>query len=226
MNVFRNSGSVVSYEWAGSYRAMKKLKRNWALIVVAAALIAAAFGPRVSTDGKLAAAPELALAAEAQTFNFSAPDLNGKQMSIKQWLGHPIVVDFWATWCAPCRRQVPELEELYEKYKKTKGLVVIGVSCDSIQGEGRGAVGPFVEEFGVTYPIVMASEGLVDALGVEALPTTYFVNPKGQIVSRIVGAGKRGEITDNVMSLLNTKPSNKSGEPVEHNDKTGHYVDL
>ncbi len=205
---------------------MKKLKRNWTVIVVAAALLAAAFGPRVSTDGKVAASPAAALAAEPQTFNFSAPDLDGKQVNIKQWLGHPIVVDFWATWCAPCRRQVPELEGLYEKYKKSKGLIVIGVSCDSIQGEGRGAVGPFVEEFGVTYPIVMASEGLVDALGVEAIPTTYFVNAKGQIVSRIVGAGRRGEITDNVMALLSAKPSKQGGQPAEHNDKTGHWVDL
>ena len=195
-------------------------------MVVGAALIAAAFGPRWSRDDRIVVSPIMASAAEAQTFNFSAPDLNGKPLSLKQYLGHPLVVDFWATWCAPCRRQIPELESLYERYRKSKGLVVVGVSCDSIQGEGRGAVGPFLEEFKVTYPIVMASEGLVDALGVEAIPTTYFVNGKGEIVSRIVGAGKRGEITDSVMALLSGKAGKAPSEPTEHNDKSGHWVDL
>jgi cytochrome c biogenesis protein CcmG, thiol:disulfide interchange protein DsbE len=199
-----------------------RISRNLRPLVAAALLGAIVVGihfdgARVSSDN--------ALAAEGQTFNFSAPDLNGKQLSLKQYLGHPVVVDFWATWCGPCRRQIPELESLYEKYRKSTGLVVVGVSCDSIQGEGTSAVGPFLEEFKVTYPIVMASEGLVDALGVEAIPTTYFVNRKGEIVDRIVGAGKPGEITASVMALLKGQKA-APAEPEGPAEKSGHWVDI
>ncbi len=149
------------------------------------------------------ALPEMPSAKRAdEGLNFTTQSLSGGKINLSQYRGHPVIVDFWATWCAPCRRQIPELNKLYKKYNKTRGLVVLGVSCDMIDGKGLQSVEPFVEELQIDYPIALADRALVDSLGVEAIPTTLFVGPDGKIVSRIVGAGKTGEITESTMVLL------------------------
>ena len=134
--------------------------------------------------------------------DFSAPGLDGKSIDLSSFRGHPVIVDFWATWCGPCRKQIPELVALYKKYNKSRGLVIIGVSCDMIQGDGVKAVAPFIQEFRINYPIALADERLVDSMGVEAIPTTLFVGPDGKLVSRLVGAGHSGEITASAEQLL------------------------
>ena len=156
--------------------------------------------------------------------NFSAPGLDGRQIDLRHYRGHPVIVDFWATWCGPCRRQIPELVALYRKYNKSRGLVIIGVSCDLIQGDGVKAVAPFVEEFRINYPIALADERLVDSMGVEAIPTTLFIGPDGKLVSRIVGAGHAGEISANAKRLLDNV--NGHGAPARHEDFNGHVVDI
>jgi len=156
--------------------------------------------------------------------NFSAPTLDGKKIDLSTYRGHPVIVDFWATWCGPCRRQIPELVSLYKRYNKSRGLVIIGISCDLIQGDGVKAVAPFVEEFRINYPIAMANEQLVDKMGVEAIPTTLFLGPKGELVSRIVGAGRAGEISASTMALLNGV--REPASPSKPTDINGHVVDI
>ena len=149
------------------------------------------------------AGPSQAAPAPAdEGLDFSAPGLDGKSIDLSSFRGHPVIVDFWATWCGPCRKQIPELVALYKKYNKSRGLVIIGVSCDMIQGDGVKAVAPFIQEFRINYPIALADERLVDSMGVEAIPTTLFVGPDGKLVSRLVGAGHAGEITASAEQLL------------------------
>jgi thiol-disulfide isomerase/thioredoxin len=159
-----------------------------------------------------------------QGLNFSAPGLDGKSIDLSSYRGHPVIVDFWATWCGPCRKQIPELVSLYRKYNKSRGLVIIGVSCDMIQGDGAKAVAPFVEEFRIKYPIALADERLVDTMGVEAIPTTLFINRDGELVSRIVGAGHAGEISESTMMLLDGAKG--PSVPSKPDDINGHVVDI
>jgi thiol-disulfide isomerase/thioredoxin len=141
-------------------------------------------------------------------FDFSLRDLEGHQVSLSQYRGHPVVIDFWATWCAPCRHQIPELKKLYAKYK-SRGLVVLGVACDTVQGDGVRSVRPFVREFDISYPILLAEAPVLDDFGIEALPTTVFLGSDGTIVGRTMGAGAPGELSEGVNALL----ANPTGKP-------------
>jgi thiol-disulfide isomerase/thioredoxin len=156
--------------------------------------------------------------------NFSARGLNGHKIDFSAYRGHPVIVDFWATWCGPCRRQIPELVALYKRYNKTRGLVIIGVSCDLLQGEGLRAVAPFVEKFQINYPVALADEALVDSLGVEAIPTTLFVGPDGKIISRIVGAGRPGEISEGARLLI--EGSKNHGLPTQPAESSGQVENI
>jgi len=166
--------------------------------------------------------PQSAPSPADEGLDFSAPGLDGTKIDLSSYRGHPVIVDFWATWCGPCRKQIPELVALYKKYHKSRGLVIIGVSCDLIQGDGVKAVAPFVEEFRIKYPIAMADEQLVDAIGVEAIPTTLFLGPDGKIVYRLVGAGHAGEITASAKQLLDGVKS----APRSPEENSGHVVNI
>src|SRR5579885_2706598 len=134
--------------------------------------------------------------------DFELQDLDGNPMRLSQFRGHPVIVDFWATWCPPCRKQIPELNQLYSRFHKTRGLVIIGVACDTIQGDGIREVAPFVRKFKIIYPILLASEPVVNTLGVEAIPTTLFIAPDGRLVQKVMGAGKPGELSESAEALM------------------------
>jgi len=148
----------------------------------------------------------------SDALDFTLDDINGHPIKLSQWRGHPVVIDFWATWCGPCRRQIPELKKLYTRYHQSRGLMVLGIACDTVQGEGLSAIRPFVKEYSINYPVLLAQEDLVDRLGVEAIPTTIFVGADGAIVGRLRGSGGPGELTEGVATLLK-KSAGKSAPP-------------
>ena len=114
---------------------------------------------------------------------FSLPDLSGKLHSISEWQGKIRVINFWATWCPPCRKEIPDLIALQQAYA-TKGVEVIGIAIDD-----REAVADYLKETKINYPVLMGSdEGVTLArqLGntVDAIPFTIIVNLQGKIIFR------------------------------------------
>ena len=122
---------------------------------------------------------------------FLAPDftldtLDGNTVTLSELRGNVVVVNFWATWCLPCRAETPALEKSYEQYKDS-GVVVLGVNLtdqDSIS-----EVESFVQEFRLTYPILLDRDGTVSntLYQIRGLPTTFFVNREGIIRTAVVG---------------------------------------
>jgi thiol-disulfide isomerase/thioredoxin len=104
-----------------------------------------------------------------------------------------LIVSFWATWCPPCRKEIPALNAIYKKYR-SQGLVVLGVSVDQVQGDGVKAVRPVVRELKISYPVLMADDALVEAIDLDNIPTTMFFNRQGKLVSRTEGSVKPAEL--------------------------------
>lgn len=111
--------------------------------------------------------------------------LDGTSIALDEQDGKVLLLNFWATWCAPCRKEIPDLIDLQNELG-SEGLTVIGISLDR---EGESAVRPFMEQHGINYPIVIdTSQELESTFGpLQALPTTLVVNPEGTITRRIIG---------------------------------------
>jgi thiol-disulfide isomerase/thioredoxin len=167
---------------------------------------------------------------QAGLADFTLKDLDGKPVKLSQFRGHPVVVDFWATWCAPCREQIPQLKKLYDEYHKSHGLVVLGVACDTVQGEGAKVVPPYVKELAIDYPILLADDDVLEQFDVVALPTTVFILPDGRVVGRLRGEGPKDELSRAVEQLLlqsGLKPTvpGKPGKQDKGSD-SGKWVNL
>ena len=117
--------------------------------------------------------------------NFVLKTSSGQTVELKKLVGKVVVVNFWATWCGPCRMEIPGMLEVYKKYKG-KGLEIIGVSLDQ---KGWSVVTPYVEKTKIDYPIVLGTEQVVSDYGnFEAIPTTFVVDKKGNIVVEHTGS--------------------------------------
>lgn len=126
-------------------------------------------------------------------------DLDGKPVSSEQFKGKVVVVDFWATWCPPCREEIPGYIALQEKYGKD-GLVIVGVSLDR---KGPAHVKAFAEKEGMNYVVVMGDGATVAAFGgFNAIPTTFIIDRAGNIRDQKTGAVETAEYEKTLLTYL------------------------
>ena len=129
---------------------------------------------------------------------FLVNDIDGNVVSTAGWPGKVVLLNFWATWCSPCREEIPFLIELAKKYKD--GLQIVGVSLDETS---PGGVKEFAKRFGISYPIVMGSAELIwEYGGVPAVPTSFVMNKHGQIVQKHEGSLSPAMIENEIRALL------------------------
>ena len=128
---------------------------------------------------------------QVKSEKFMVQTVNGKKVQLNKLLseGKPIVLDFWATWCGPCRQEIPHLVELADQYKK-EGLIVIGLTVEDSQTQ-RDRVKSFIKEFGMNYQVVFAPEQLYTSFngGSSAIriPQTFVFGADGKLVKRLIG---------------------------------------
>jgi len=138
---------------------------------------------------------------------FALKDLDGKAVSPGDFRGKVVVVDFWGTWCAPCRKQVPNLVELHKRYKD-KGLAVVGLAYENEQGEAaRKVVRAFAGEAGIGYPCLIGDDATqAQVLGFAGYPTTLFLDRAGNVRLRLSGYQPLSTLEIAAATLLGENP--------------------
>ena len=137
-----------------------------------------------------------------------------KLLKLSDYRGKVVVIDFWATWCPPCRRGIPDLIKLKKKYGD-KNFEIIGISLDKISRGGKTAkdVVPFIKEYGINYPIVWGTLETTKLFGgVRAIPTTFFIDKNGKIRDKIEGLASITTLENKIENLLKEKNLSSSTE--------------
>jgi peroxiredoxin len=145
--------------------------------------------------------------------DFELASLDGKRLRLSDYRGKAVLLNFWATWCAPCKIEMPWFVDLQKQYA-AQGLQVIGVAMDD---SGEEAIAKFAREMGVNYPVLIGKEAVGDAYGgVEFLPTTFIIDRQGRVVERVFGLVGRSEFEDNVKKALGpgASPTQAAAAPV------------
>ena len=126
-------------------------------------------------------------------------DVEGKPVKLSDFKGKVVVLNFWATWCAPCRMEIPALIALQKQYA-AKGLVVVGISVDEGSGE---AVKSFMTKTGINYPVVLGGRETAGAYGnVQVIPTTFYIDREGNIAGKREGAAELPAFETQIKPLL------------------------
>ena len=136
-------------------------------------------------NGEEAADTDGAAPAAASDTDFVLNDLAGGRLSLADFRGDVVILDFWATWCGPCKMVMPYLQKIHEDHAD-EGIRVVALSVDR---QGEGVVRKFIDKYGYTFPVAMASAALQTSYGgIQSIPTTFIIGPDGRVAERMIGA--------------------------------------
>jgi len=173
---------------------MKKNIRKTAGFFAAAVIIFAAI---IAFTGCIGNTGKTTQASESGSPDFTLPDLKGNQVTLSSLRGNVVVINFWATWCPPCKAEIPDFIEVYDMYS-SRGVEFLGISA-----EDKNLLEGFAEDYGINYPVLIDETGSVfQAYGVSAIPQTYIVNRKGEIVFKQTGMMSKSQLSSAIDSAL------------------------
>jgi len=136
--------------------------------------------------------------------DFALQDVNGHTVKLSDYRGKVVLLDFWATWCGPCKIEIPWFQE-FERQNKDKGFAVIGVAMDE---EGWDVVKPFAQERSINYRLVVGNDTIAQQFGgVDALPTTFLIDREGRIASVHIGLSGKRDFENGIQELLQASSS-------------------
>ncbi len=130
--------------------------------------------------------------------DFTLQDLGGKNVKRSDYKGKAVLLEFWATWCPPCRASVPGLEKIHETYSG-KGLVILAVSMDE---GGWDDVKSFVKDYGIKYTVLKGDEDVAEKYQVRSIPMMLVLDKQGRIVRRYLGFGSDEDLEKDVQAVL------------------------
>ena len=178
------------------------MKRSPLALVVVAFVVALMlyFGYHSARRSGPSFAPRLTPFSLAPDFSLEA--LDGKTLRLSDLRGKAVLLNFWATWCGPCKIEMPWFVELQNQYA-SQGLQIVGVAMDDASKED---IGKFAKDMGVNYPILIGKESVGDQYGgVPALPESFLIGRDGKIVDKIIGLQGKAEIEDAIKKALSTQ---------------------
>jgi len=173
------------------------------LVIAGLILIKPQAGPKTERAVPKEIAPQEAPAVKKTGFKtapeFSLKDIGGTEKKLSDFKNKDVIIDFWATWCPPCRAEIPHFIELYEQYKD-RGLEIIGIALDS---NGERVVPAFVSSNKINYTILLGNEEVGNLYGgIAAIPTTFVLDRDGNIRKKYIGYKEKTVFENDIKELL------------------------
>jgi peroxiredoxin len=162
----------------------KKFNLPAAIIVTLAVVIALVVVSLLWDDSSLESLKMTSTPESYPAPDFRFPDLDGKIIRLSDYRGKVVLVNVWATWCAPCVYEMPSMEKLYKEFKG-QNFEILAVSIDAVGDE---AVAPFMKKYKLTFPVLLDPEGSIKTLyGVTGIPETFIIDGAGMVMGKIIG---------------------------------------